>query len=282
MTPELSKKQWVFSQFILILLLVLGLLQFFQITTAKASITFLDVGQGDAILIQTEEYKNILIDAGPGGKVVDRLSEQLGFFNKKIDLFILTHPDSDHYEGILDVLGKYSVEKVMITGIAGKSNLYMAFLKELKDQNIPIIFPENSQDLRISQNLYLDFLYPFKNQSLIGQDVKNKNDTSISLILRNTVGKALVLLTGDAESKQEIDLLLSAQNLSAPIFKLGHHGSKASNQAVFLAVVNPETVIVSAGKDNPFGHPHAEVIDRVKGRQIRSTAYEGSIQFMLE
>lgn len=279
---QLSAKQWVLSQLILALLLGLALLQFFQVITARASISFLDVGQGDAILIQTEEYKNILIDASPDGAVVEKLSEQLGFFNQEIDLFILTHPDLDHYGGILDVLQKYPVKKVMLTGIASKSGLYLAFLDELKAQNIPIIYPSSNQDLRVGHNLYLDLLYPFGNQSLIGQEVKSKNDTSISLILRNTEGKALALLTGDAEAKQEIDLLLSAQDLTAPIFKLGHHGSKTSNQAAFLAAVEPDTVVVSAGKDNKFGHPHEEVMERVVDTEIKSTADEGSIQFMLK
>lgn len=278
MAPKLSSKQWALSLTILALLLVLSLYQFFQITNNKFTLFFLDIGQGDAILIQTPEYRNILIDAGPDGKVVEELSKKLNFFNQKIDLFILTHPDLDHYGGILDIFQKYPVEAVMMTGIAVNNQLYRAFLSELKNRDIPILYPESSRDLQISQNLYLDLLYPFEGQSLIGQKVKNRNDTSISLIIRDSSGRPLALLTGDAEEAQELDLLLSGQDFISPIFKLGHHGSKSSSSLNMLAAIKPETVIVSAGKDNKFGHPHKETIERVKNLEIFQTS-GGTVTF---
>jgi len=282
MAPYLSKKQWVLSHLIIVLILSLSLYQFITIHSHLPTITFLDVGQGDAILIKTPEYKNILIDAGPNGKVIEELGKKLGFFNQKIDLFILTHPDLDHYGGILDILQKYPINQVMLTGIASNSQLYLAFLNELKKQKIPIIYPNNDSDLQIGHNIYLDILYPFNGQSLIGQEAKNKNDTSISLIIRDATGTPLVLLTGDAEKRLERDLLLSGQSLKAPIFKLGHHGSKSSNTESFLSAIKPNTVIVSAGKDNKFGHPHKETIDRTINMNLRSTADEGAITFVLK
>lgn len=271
MAPQLTTKQWALSLTLLALLLMLSLYQFFQITGQKYTLSFLDVGQGDAILIQTPEYKNILIDAGPDGKVVEELSKRLSFFNQKIDLFILTHPDLDHYGGSLDVFQKYPVKAVMMTGIAVENQLYSAFLHELKTRNIPILYPESSHDLQISQNLYLDILYPFKNQSLIGQEVKNRNDTSISMVIRDSTGRPLALLTGDAEEGQELDMLLSGQEFTAPIFKLGHHGSKTASTESFLQAVKPQTVVVSAGIDNKFGHPHQETLERVKDLEVLST-----------
>ena len=278
MAPKLSVKQWALSLTILSLVLSLSLHQFFQISSNEYRLSFLNVGQGDAILIQTPEYRNILIDAGPDGKVVEELSKKLNFFNQEIDLFILTHPDLDHYGGALDVLQKYPVKTVMMTGLGIENELYAAFLSELNNRNIPIIYPENSRDLQISQDLYLDFLYPFENQSLIGQEVKNRNDTSISLVIRNSAGRPLALLTGDAEEAQERDLLLSGQNVTAPIFKLGHHGSKTASTEQFLAAIQPETVVISAGIDNKFGHPHEETLERVKDLAIISTT-TGTIFF---
>ncbi len=250
---------------------MLSLYQFFQITSNQFELSFLDVGQGDAILIQTPEYRNILIDAGLDGKVVDELGKKLSFFNQKIDLFILTHPDLDHYAGMLDIFQKYPVKAVMMTGIAVENQIYSTFLNELKSRNIPIFYPDSSQDLQISQNLYLDFLYPFEGQSLIGQEVKNRNNTSISLIIRDKTGKPLALLTGDAEEEQESDLLLSGQDFISPVFKLGHHGSKTASSAIFLRAINPQTVIVSAGIDNKFNHPHEEAMERVKNLKIFQT-----------
>jgi len=282
MAPKLTSKQWALSHLILMLLLALSMYQFIGVNSQTLSISFLDVGQGDAILIQTEENKNILIDAGPDGKVVEEVSKKLGFFNQKIDLFILTHPDLDHYGGALDLLQKYPVDQVMLTGVSSGSQLYLAFLDELQKQEIPIIYPDNSKDLQIGQDAYLDILYPFDGQSLIGQEAKNKNDTSISLIIRNAAGEPLALLTGDAEERQERDLLLSAQDLSAPIFKLGHHGSKTSSTQLFLNAIDPKTIVASVGKDNKFGHPHEEVLTRISNLEFMSTAEGGTITFVLE
>lgn len=278
MTPSLSAKQWASSHLIMALILALSLYQFISMAHQPLSLSFLDVGQGDAILIQTPEYKNILIDAGPNGKVIDELSKKLGFFNQKIDLFILTHPDLDHYGGTLDVLQKYPVGRVMLTGLASDSELYVAFLADLKERNIPIIFQDSSQDLQIGNNAYLDILYPFEGQSLMGVESKNKNNTSISLIVRDGTGAPLALLTGDAEVELERDLLLSAQDLRAPILKLGHHGSKTSSTQIFLNAVQPETVIVSAGKDNKFGHPHEEVMARTVDLETKYT-WDGAVTF---
>lgn len=282
MALNLSKKQWVLSHLILALLLSLSLSQFFNIRISRNVVSFLDVGQGDSILIQTEEGRNILIDTGPNGKVVEKLSETLNFFNQKIDLFILTHPDLDHYGGILDVMQKYPIKAVMITGVASESSLYMEFIKEMRRQNIPLLYPSQQKDLQISQKVYLDFLYPFEKQNLMGQEVKNKNDTSVSLILRNVQKEPLFLLTGDAEEKQEKELLLSGQDFAAHVFKLGHHGSKTSSTAAFLNAIEAKKFVVSAGKDNKFGHPHQEVLDRLDGKELRNTAEEGSIHFVLE
>lgn len=276
MKITLSKKQWVLSHLILVAMLALSMHQFFGIKNAKASLHFLNIGQGDAILIQTSSHKNILIDAGKDEKIVHELSKKLPFFNQKIDLFILTHPDLDHYAGILDVLEKYPVKKVMLTGISSKSNLYLTFLKTLKERNIPIIFPQSDQDLQISSKLTLDILYPQKNQSLLGQKTRNRNDTSVSLVLRDENKKGIALLTGDAEKLQEIEILLSAQDLKADIFKLGHHGSKTSNSSGIISASKSTSFIVSAGEENPYGHPHKEVTQTLKEKDLRHTHEENT------
>jgi competence protein ComEC len=279
MAPKLSLKQWALSLTLLALVLMLSLYQLVQVTSNQFTLSFLNVGQGDAILIQTPEYRNILIDAGPDGKVVEELSKKLNFFNQKIDLFILTHPDLDHYAGSLDIFQKYPVKAVMMTGIGLENRLYKTFLEELEHRNIPIIYPEHARDIQISENLYLDFLYPFKGQSLIGQEPKNRNDTSISLVIRNSTGQPLALLTGDAEEAQELELLLSGQDVEAPIFKLGHHGSKTASTEPFLQAAKSQTVIVSAGIDNKFNHPHEETLERVASLDIRFTHEEEGNSF---
>ena len=282
MSNELSHKQWQLSHLIFGLILSLVLFQWWQIITAKDTLTFLDVGQGDAILIQSQEGRNVLIDTGPDGKVVEQLSKHLPFFNQNIDLFILTHPDLDHYGGAIEVLQKYPVKAIMLTGVHSSSQIYNAFVNEFKAQKVPIIYPTKNSDIQIGQNVYLDLLYPFENQSLLGLEVKSKNDTSISLMVKNKKGENLALLTGDAEEKQEIELLLSAQDFESNLFKLGHHGSKTSSTANFLKAIGAESFVNSAGKDNKFGHPHPEVLERIKEKPLKRTDHDGDITFMLK
>ena len=282
MVPNLTLKQWALSHLIIISILVLIIVQYFNIIECRLSVAFLDIGQGDAILIQTPEYKNILIDAGMTSVVVDRLGEQLSFFDKTIDLFIITHPDRDHYAGVLDIMQKYKIKQIMLTGIANPDRLYEAFLAEARKQKVPIIFPQNNQDLKISHKIYLDILYPFAGQSLVGQIVKNKNTTSIVMRLlrqRSENWENLIMLTGDAEHSQERELVLSGQELSGNILKLGHHGAKTSTSDIFLSAIKPQITVVSAGKDNKFGHPHPITMEKVKDLEIRQTLQEGSIKF---
>lgn len=281
MASQLTQKQWALSHLILALILILSLYQFFEITSPKATLSFLDVGQGDAMLLQTPEYKNILIDAGPDGKVVEELSKKLNFFNQKIDLFILSHPHLDHYGGMLDVIQKYPIGAVMLTGVAG-DRLYSTFIRELRKKEIPIWIPTSDKDIQVGKNIVLDVLYPLKGQHLIGQEVKNKNNSSVSLMIRNMSGKSQAILTGDGEEAEERELLLSGQDFKSPMEKLGHHGSRTSSTLPFLKAVGAKTVVISAGKDNTFDHPHPETLEKVKDKEVHITAMEGTIDFMLE
>lgn len=278
MAPLFSSKQWVLSHLFLGLLLFLSTLTLPHALRQKTLVSFLDVGQGDAILVRTPEHKNILIDAGIGGSSVGILSQTLPFFNQKIDLFVLTHPDRDHFAGFLDILEKHPVAHVMLTGVVSEDPLYTHMLSVLKKRGIPLLIPENTADLQIGETLFLDFLYPFEGHSLVAQKVSDKNNTSLSLSLRTEEGNQ-VLLTGDAEAPQERELLLSGQNLSSPILKAGHHGSRSSSIPAFLEAVSPDTVVISAGQDNPFGHPHPEVMERIKTLNVRQTLKEGTVTF---
>jgi len=268
----------VSSHIILLLLLLLALGQFFWLTNNKPSVSILDVGQGDAILIQTSEYKNILIDAGPDGKVVDELSKKMNFFNHNIDLFILTHPHSDHFGGFFDVIQKYPVKQVILTGVTSDDPLYEEFLGEIKKANIPISFPKSDKDIQIGRNLFIDFIYPFSGQSLVGQKATNANNTSIVVRILDKSYKPLITLMGDTENGLEREILLSGQDISANILKLGHHGSRTATSNALLQAAGSETAVISAGKDNQFGHPHPETMEKIKDLDVRQTV-DGTVEF---
>lgn len=247
-----------------------------QVLDNRLIITTLDVGQGDAILIQTPEHKNILIDAGPDATVVDRLGKHMGFFDKTIDFFVLTHPHADHFGGLPDILQKYQIKQALITGVAASDPLYTEAIRTLKTQHIPIIFAEGGTDWQIGHGTVLDVLYPLAGQSLLGAKADNLNNTSVAIRLISPDGKT-ALLTGDAEKEEEREILLASLEMQADILKAGHHGSRTATSDIFLQAVRPDTVVISAGKDNTFGHPHAETLDRLKGLDVRQTVLEGDI-----
>jgi len=272
----LSQKQWALSHLILFGVLVLVALQFAKMTDTRLKLSFLDIGQGDAILIQTPNHHNILVDAGPDSTVVDRLGETLGFFDKTIDLFVTTHPDKDHYAGILDVLGPYHVRQVMMTGLLSEGALYRSFVDALKAHAVPVVFANNHQDIQLGPNLYLDVLFPLAEENWVGKTVQNKNNTSIvARLVRG--GKSLAMLTGDAESPEEREIMLAGQEVASTILKLGHHGSRSSTSPEWLKAVHSTTVVVSAGRNNQYGHPHPETMERVKDLEVRSTQKEGTV-----
>jgi competence protein ComEC len=268
----------VLSHATCVLFLTLILFQSARLIARPLSLTVLDVGQGDAILIQTPEYKTVLIDSGPDSSVLEELGARLPFFTKTIDLFLLTHPHLDHYGGILDIMSKYNVKTVALTGVSHSDPVYLEFLKAVRRKGIPIIYPQNNHDLQIGSNTFLDVLYPFEGQSLIGQQVDNKNNSSvITRLIQNS--KPLAFLPGDAEQELEHEILLNGQDAPAQILKAGHHGSKTASTPDLINAVRPEKAVISVGTGNKFGHPHKEALERLKNIPTQRTDLDGTINF---
>jgi len=239
----------------------------------KAKIYFFDVGQGDSILIQNEKNTQILIDGGPSKKVLEKLGDVMPFYDRTLELVILTHPDKDHLFGIVEVLKRYNVEKIIFPDIQDNSAGYQEFLKLVQAKNIPIIFP-NGQERIIFSGGYLDILYPLKNFQ--NQKLKNTNDASI--ITRLVFKNQSFLLTGDADQKIEKNLIKNNLYLSSNILKVGHHGSKNSTSDIFLQAVSPQEAVISVGK-NSYGHPHQEILNKLENIIIKRTDQDGDVLY---
>jgi competence protein ComEC len=258
----------------------------FVIPFFKSQLVFsmLDVGQGDALYIRSPEGRQVLIDAGPGPQVLEQLGKVVPFFDKTIDLFFITHPHLDHFGGAQDVLSHYRVKALVITGVANGDPAYLSLLADARARGIPILFPDQAHDFQIGADTFLDVLFPFEGYSLIGQNVKNKNETSLVMrLLRREAGvmHPLILLTGDAEKEEEELLLQSGQDLHADILKVGHHGGNTSSWPDFLKAVSAKTAVVSVGLVNKYGHPNPEAMKRLEeaGLDIHMTKDEGTISF---
>lgn len=243
----------------------------------SAGVYFLDVGQGDASLIKTLDGKNILIDGGPDSKVLFELGKILPWWNREIDLLILTHPHDDHVVGLLKVLDKYQVDKILYNGIPNGSPAYQAFLSAIKDRNINTKIISEPQKIRIDDKCILELIYPRFNIS--ASENKNLNNTSI--VSRLNCENKDFLFMGDAEKEVEAELLSSQDEISADVLKLGHHGSVTASSEEFLQAVNPQTAIISVGTDNSFGLPDLQIIRRLErlGITIKRTDQEGSLKY---
>ncbi len=244
-------------------------------TSGDFEIIFLDVGQGDAILIRTPEGEKILIDAGPAGAVIPAISRELNFWERRIDLAILTHPDTDHAAGFVEILDRLEVEEILLTGVTGNSEWYRKILREIAAREIPTLVADDDRDFNFGE-VEFDIFWP--TEPLAGKFVEDANAGSIAF--RVSFGETAATLTGDLPIESEKIILENPPELRAQILKLGHHGSKTSSSAEWIAAVDPEFVVISAGADNHFGHPAEEVLERVADRQIFSTAELGNLKFI--
>lgn len=251
-----------------------------RIPDGRLHIHVLDVGQGDSILVTTPGNQRILIDGGPDMALLERLGEVLPFFQRRIDLLILSHTDADHLRAFPEVMKRYDVAKVMLTGASRDTTIYEAFLATLDEEKIPVVLARGDRDLSLGAGTVLDVLWP--EDSLFGQEVKLPNDAGIVFQLRTP--EESILFTGDISRNVETGLLKLGLNLKSDILKIPHHGSRTSSSPSFLEAVSPELALLSVGRDNPYSHPHREVMARYRrlGIPVRSTAEEGSIELTLE
>jgi competence protein ComEC len=261
------------------LILAAALLLFIFYHPAKRlEVNFFDVGQGDAILIKAPDGQNILIDGGPNLRIVERLSAVLMPWDKKIDLMVLTHPHDDHVTGLVNVLERFKVEKILYTGVNHDSPNYIAWLSAVRDKKIPLVILDRPRTIKLGDNCRLEILYPLK--SFLNKEVENLNNTSI--VMKLAYGETSFLFTGDAEREEEKEILESGVELSADVLKIGHHGSDTSSSGEFLAAVKPDIAVISVGKDNDFGHPSLRTIKKLEraGAKVFRTDEAGTIKIV--
>lgn len=245
---------------------------------AVLTVSFLEVGQGDAILIEGPTGIDILIDGGRDRSVVRELPRVMGALDRTIDMVVATHPDADHVGGLPDVLSRYRVSYVLTPGRDAESNQNARFLDAVsKEQGAVLMHAKEGMRIHLGDGAYAEVLHPEDNV----EKLRDTNDASI--VMRVVYGDTEFLLTGDAPMWVEDRLVKEyGEMLRSDILKAGHHGSKTSTGDAFLGVVDPEVVVISAGKDNSYGHPHAEVLENIfeSGATAVSTAEIGTITFV--
>ncbi len=265
---------------LLIFILVLIFADFFifkiDLQSSNHELTFamLDIGQGDAIFIQSPTGTQIMFDGGPIHKVLGPLSRVMPFYDKTIDAIVITNPDADHIGGFLDILKNYKVSTVFEPGTSNVSKTYQNLENEIKKQNIKDVLVKRGMRLDIGGGAYIDILFP-------DRDVSSWSTNDGSIVARLVYGNTSVMLTGDATKMTEQIVMAenSPSKLKSNILKVGHHGSHTSTSAEFIQEVAPAYALISDGKNNKYGHPHQETLDTLNnfGTKIFRTDLLGTI-----
>lgn len=239
----------------------------------KLTVAFLDVGQGDAIFIESPTGTQVLVDGGPSNGVLREVGKMMPFYDRTIDMIMVTNPDKDHFAGFLDVLRAYKVAVVMEPGTVGASAEYGVFEKLVEAKSARRILARRGQKITLGGGAVLEILFP-------DRDVSGLNPNEGSIVAKLTYGGTSFLLTGDTTEAVENYLAqLDGKLLDVDVLKTGHHGSKTSTGDALLGFASPALAVISAGKDNRYGHPHAEVVERLQrfGVETLGTYERGTI-----
>lgn len=241
----------------------------------KTTVIFFDVGQGDSALVTFSNGTRLLIDGGPDWSTLEQLGSVLPFFDRRIDMIALSHPNADHMMSLPEVLRRYHVRTLFTAGTTFSSGRYQATLSGAVAAHTDIITLHAGDSLMVGSGT-IQTLWPPKERP--PRMSKNENNDSLTLLVEER-GKR-ILFTGDMESIVEKTLVEAKTNLHANILKVPHHGSKSSSSTGFLLAVHPSLAIISVATENSYGHPSSAVIQRLKslGATIRQTNLEGNIK----
>ena len=269
---------------------VLGaILLFGQMSTTRADgllhVHVLDVGQGDAILLVTPRGRQVLVDGGPDPRVVLlALGERLSPGDRDLDAVVVTHLDSDHAGGLIGVLDRYDADIVMQGPTSAASALFPQWRSVLDQRQLPTVSIRAGHRIELDSGVRIEVLYPPTGRAPSGIDINTNN---LSVVMRVAYGEVSFLLTGDVERDVERFLVeTQGEALRSDVLKVAHHGSRSSTSATFLTAVGPESAVVSAGADNRYGHPHAEVMDRlgsvVNDDAVFITSRDGTVEYITD
>lgn len=243
----------------------------------RLHITVLDIGQGDAILVEAPSGATALVDGGPDPELTLRhIGANLAFHVRRIDLLVLSHPHQDHVAGLVEVLARHRVGAVIEARIGFDNPSYLRLLADASAAGIPVVLARAGHEIALDPSTTLAILYPGEEDARAPLPDGDINNASVVVEVRH--GGFRALLTGDAEAPVEAALVSRGTLRPVDVLKVGHHGSHSSSTPEFLAAVDPTLAIISAGVDNEYGHPAAETLAALAGRVILRTDRDGDVE----
>lgn len=257
----------------------------------ELTVSVMNIGQGDAIYIEAPNGNQVVVDGGPDAKILHELGKLMPWYDKSLDMLVITNPDKDHIAGFVDVLKRFNVEYLLESGTENGSLVNNEIERLAKADGVKEILARRGMEIFLDQNagVKLTILFP-------DRDVSKEKTNDGSIVMRLTYGDTAVMLTGDAPTGVEGYLLSLASSFSSttPIFtadlrlksdvlKVGHHGSRTSTSEAFVRAIAPKFAAISLGLDNKYGHPHQETLDTLSAAkptiEIFRTDQDGTIIF---
>jgi len=264
----------------------------FSASDEKLHLIACDVGQGDAILV-VYKGNQILIDGGPDRRVLDCLVKYIPFWDKKIELVILTHPQDDHYGGLIEVFRSYEVGTFVANQVDSSTEGYRVLKNLVETSGVRVVNPANNTSFRLGL-LYLDIVHPSitlasdnkekTDEGVLGAFTTKKDLNDYSVVAILSLGEFDALLTGDIGPNLIPEILARGEIKDVEYIKVPHHGSKNGLTQELLERSKPDVAVISAGKNNRYGHPHQEVVDMLNNSNIKifGTYDDGDIEVITD
>jgi competence protein ComEC len=262
---------------------LLGAISLASLPDGRLHLTALDIGQGDAILVESPTGRTVLIDGGPDPDLtLRRLGANLPFFERRIDVMLLTHPHQDHIAGLVEVMARFRVGVLVHAGIPFDNPAYPRLLTDAAHEaGLRLVLGRAGQRLHVDRTTSLEILYPTAADAVGALPDGDINNGSIVAVLRS--GAFVALLTGDAEAP--VEARLADRGLLGPVdvLKVGHHGSRSGTTARLIELTRPAAALISVGTDNDYGHPAAVTLATLAGQPgliVHRTDLEGDLEVM--
>ena len=231
---------------------------------------FIDVGQGDGVFITTPTQRRILIDGGKrDSSVAFKVGALMPFYDKRIDVVVATHADSDHIGGLIDVLDRFEVGMLVVQDKGNDKFLHTVLMQKAREKQVQIHEAGDIQRISIGE-VQVEFIRP---DLTLADATENQKSVITKLVYRNDS----FLFTGDIDNDVETQLVRERVDVSADVLKVAHHGSKSSSTDLFIKAVNPTLAVIQAGKDNSYGHPHEQVLERLKEHAVLRNDRNGTV-----
>lgn len=262
---------------------ILAIWQYSLLFDGKLHLTFCDVGQGDAIYLRTPKGADILIDGGPNNRVLSCLSKRMPFWDRQIEMLVLTHPQADHLTGLVSVLENYRVKTIVLENIGVKSAVFNEFRQKVEAEKAAIRNPQRGDKIKM-EGIEMEALWPKEvagNGGVLGAASFPQNPNEFSIIFDIKYKDFDILTTGDVDSQilKEVTQGLSGK---IEVFQVPHHGSKFGLTREILEKIAPDLAVVSVGENNRFGHPAPQTMKILKDKEMKilRTDKDGSVEII--